>query len=236
LYRELFLVEYGQNVYDKYTNGVLSNTFITTCICIRTQEEIHLTDDAVPYDDFVRLLTPQRMAALRQQLPIDSLSPADGKTLNNILADPVSKNQLFPEGIIVSDAEIYDAHESNTCMLIRSCSACFVGRKASAYTSFSIGHVYSCLKGRIYNVDYYGPKDDSLILAHVSRHLPLAPEIWRKEPVNFMVSLKEDCVGAETIRRLYEFTATNIDRRAHPPRQGKLYSFTMPLGVPNVRL
>ena len=194
---------------------------------------IRLTDDAVPYEDFVRLLTPQRMAALRQQLPIDSLSPADGKTLNDILADPVSKNQLFPEGVIVSKAEIYDAHESNTCMLIRSCSACFVGRNASAYTSFSFGHVYSCPIGRVYDIDYYGPKDDSLILAHVSRHLPLAPEIWRKEPVTFTLSLKEDCVGAKTIRCLHEFAATNID--ANRPRHGKLYSFTKPLLVPNVR-
>ena len=71
------------------------------------QEVIRLTDDAVPYEDFVRLLSPQRMAALRQQLPIDSLLPADGKTLNDILADPVSKNQLLPEGIIVSKIEIY---------------------------------------------------------------------------------------------------------------------------------
>ena len=232
----MFLVEYEQYIYDNYISGVVLHTFITACICVRTQEVIRLTDDAVPYEDFVRLLIPQRMAAMRQQLPIDSLLPADGKTLNDILADPLSKNQLFPEGIIVSKGEIYDAHESNTCMLIRSCSACFVGRNASAYTSFSLGHVYSCPIGRVYDIDYYGPKDDSLILAHVSRHLPLAPEIWRKEPVTFTLSLKEACVGAETIRRLHEFAAINIDPRAHPPRQGKLYSFTNPLLVPNVRL
>ena len=110
-------------------------------------------------------------------------------------------------------------------------------RNASAYTSFSLGHVSSCHIGRVYDIDYYGPKDDSVILAHVSLHLPLAPEIWRKEPVTFTLSLKEDCVGAETIRRLHEFTATNVDRRAHPPRLGwKMYSFTMPLLVPDERL
>ena len=196
-----------------------------------------LAYDAVPYGDFVRLLTPQRMAALRQQLPIDSLSPADGNTLNNILGDPVSKRQLFPEEIIVSQHEIFDAHESNTCAIMQSCFACFVsGSASSVYTSFSLGHVFFCPIGRVCSIDYYGPKDDSLILAHVARYLPLAPDIWLKRPVTFEVYVKEACFGAETKGRFQQFATANIAPHGPPVRYLNIYTMTHPMVVPNSQL
>ena len=198
---------------------------------------MYFTDGAVPYEDFVHLLTPQRMAALRQQLPINSLSPADGNTLNSILADSVSKRQLFPEGIIVSHSELFDAHESNTCAIMQTCFACFAGGSASSvYTSLSLGHVYSCPIGRVCDIDYYGPKDDSLILAHVARYLSLAPDIWLREPVAFNVFMKDSCFGAETKGRFQQFATANIAPHGSPTRYVNFYSMTHPLVVPNSQL
>ena len=102
---------------------------------------VPLGNGPVPCAEFVRLLTPQRTAALRRQLPIDSLSPGNGNTLNDILADPISRKHLFPEGIIVRDGEVFNAHESNTFMIIQRCTAMLVsGSASSTYTSLSFGY------------------------------------------------------------------------------------------------
>ena len=121
-----------------------------------------LSNGPVPCAEFVCLLTPQRMAALRRHLPIDNLSPANGNTLNDILADPISRKHLFPEGIIVRDAEVFDAQESNTFMIMQRCTLMLVsGSASSTYTSLSFGYVVTYPIGRHYNIEYYGKKDDS---------------------------------------------------------------------------
>ena len=123
-----------------------------------------LGNGPVPCAEFVRLLTPQRMAALRRHLPIDSLSPANGNTLNDILADPISRKHLFPEGIIVRDGEVFDAHENNTFMIMQ----CLLAEVRHQCISLSFGYAVTCSLGRLYLIEYYGMKDDSR-----SRHTSL---------------------------------------------------------------
>ncbi|KAI0239717.1 hypothetical protein LSAT2_009577 [Lamellibrachia satsuma] len=198
---------------------------------------VPLGNGPVPCAEFVRLLTPQRMAALRRQLPIDSLSPANGNTLNDILADPISRKHLFPEGIIVRDGEVFNAHESNTFLIIQRCTAMLVsGSASSTYTSLSFGYAVTCALGRLYHIEYYGMKNDSMILAHVSRHLPLAPEISREQPVVFSLYVPEACMGEESKRRFHEFAVENIAPGRPPPRCLTMYSMTHPLPLPNPKL
>ena len=177
------------------------------------------------------------MASLRKQLPIDNLSPANGNTLNDILADPISTQNIFPEGIIVRDAEVFSAHGSNTFMIIQRYIVMFVsGSASSAYTSLSFGYAVTCPIGRLYNIEYYGTKDDSMILAHVSRHLPVAPDIFRQRPVVFSLYVPEACIGEESKRRFHEFAAENIAPGRPPPRCLTMYSVTYPLNITNSKL
>ena len=102
----------------------------------------------VPWANFMRRLTPQQMASFRQQLPIDSLSPANGNTLNNILADPLSRKHLFPEEIMVRDDEMFYARENYTHMTTQRCSALLVsGSASSMYVSLSLGRGAACQIG-----------------------------------------------------------------------------------------
>ena len=196
-----------------------------------------LSNGPVPCAEFVCLLTPQRMAALSRQLPIDNLSPANGNTLNDILADPISRKHLFPEGIIVRDAEVFDAQESNTFMIMQRCTVMLVsGSASSTYTSLSFGYVVTYPIGRHYNIEYYGKKDDSMILAHVSRHLPVAPDILREQPVVFSLYVPEACIGEESKRRFHEFAAENIAPGRPPPRCLTMYSMTVSLPLPSSKL
>ena len=194
-------------------------------------------EGTVPCTEFVGRLTSQRMAALRRQLPIDSLSPGDGNTLNDILADPVSKENIFPAGIIcVKTGEVYDAHESNTFTITESCTAMFVsGSASSTYKSMSFGWAVTCSLGLLYIIDYYGASDDSLILAHVSRHLPLAPEISQEQPLVFHLYVPEACIGVDSKRRFHEFVAANIAPGAQPPEYEILCIMTHPLPVGKLR-
>ena len=196
-----------------------------------------LSNGPVPCAEFVCLLTPKRMAALSRQLPIDNLSPANGNTLNDILADPISRKHLFPEGIIVRDAEVFDAQESNTFMIMQRCTVMLVsGSASSTYTSLSFGYVVTYPIGRHYNIEYYGKKDDSMILAHVSRHLPVAPDILREQPVVFSLYVPEACIGEESKRRFHEFAAENIAPGRPPPRCLTMYSMTVSLPLPSSKL
>ncbi|KAI0210600.1 hypothetical protein LSAT2_004624 [Lamellibrachia satsuma] len=199
-----------------------------TQIILRKMEVYLCGDCAVPCAEFVGRLTPQRTAALRRQLPVDSMSPADGSTLNDIMADPVSKENIFPAGIIGTKVgEVYDAHECNTFTITESCTAMFVsGNASSTYKSLSFGWVVTCSLGRIYVIDYYGGSDDSLILAQVSRHLPLAPEISREQPLLFRLCVPEACTGDEAKRRFHEFVTANITPGAPPPQYEILWSMT----------
>ena len=117
-----------------------------------------------PCAEFVRPLTPQRMAALRQQLPLDSLSPANGNTLNDILADPIPRKHLFPEEIIVRDGEVFNAHENNTFMIMQ----CLLAEVRHQRIFLSFGYAVTCPLSRLYLIEYYGMKDDSR-----SRHASL---------------------------------------------------------------
>ena len=177
------------------------------------------------------------MAALRRHLPIDSLSPANGNTLNDILADPISRKHLFPDGIMVRDVDVFDAHTSNTHLVTQGCSAILVSGKASLmYESLSFGHVAECQLGRRYTIDYYGTRDHSVILAHVSRHLPLVPEISRERPLLLHLIVQEACMGEETKQHINKFAAANIASGGQRPRYFKIYTMTHPLPVPNPKL
>ena len=177
------------------------------------------------------------MAALKQQLPIDSLSPANGTTLNDILADTISRKRLFPDGVISTDVDVFDAHASNTPMVTQDCSAIFVsGRASLMYESISFGHVAECQLGRRYTIDYYGTRDHSVILAHVSRHLPLVPEISRERPLLLHLIVPEACMGEETKQHVNKFAAANIASVGQRPRYVKVYTMTHPLPTPNPNL
>ena len=177
------------------------------------------------------------MAALRQQLPIDSLSPADGNTLKDILADPLSRKHLFPEGVMVRDVDIFDAHGSNTHMAVDGCSAIFVtGSASSMYESLSFGRGAACELGCRYTIDYYGTPDHSVILAHVSRHLPLVREVSRGRPLLIHLIVSEAMLGEMLRRHVNEFAVANVASTGRSPRYFKLYTMTHPLAVPNPRL
>ena len=64
-------------------------------------------------------------------------------TLNDILADPISRKHLFPEGIIVRDGEVFNAQESNTFMIMQRCTAMLVSGSASSM-SLSFGYTVTC--------------------------------------------------------------------------------------------
>ena len=201
------------------------------------QAIVCLGDGPVSSAEFVRRLTPQRMAELRRHLPIDSLVPANGDKLKDILADPISKHNLFPEGIIVRDGEIYDAHETNICMIMKHCDAMFVtGSASSAYESLSFGFAARCPLGRVYLIEYYGAKDDSLILAHISRHLRLAPDVSGEQDVVFALYVPEASMGDDIKRRFREFSDEYIAPGGPPPRYLTIYSMEHPLPVPNSKL
>ena len=177
------------------------------------------------------------MAALKQQLPIDSLSPANDTTLNDILADPISRKHLFPDGVISTDTDVFDAHASNTPMVTQACSAIFVsGRASLMYESMSFGHVAECQLGRRYTIDYYGTRDHSVILAHVSRHLPLVPEVSRERPLLLHLIVPEACMGEETKQHVNKFAAANIASVGQRPRYVKVHTMTYPLPAPNPNL
>ena len=202
-----------------------------------TQAIVCLGDGPIPSAEFIRRLTPRRMAELRRQLPIDSLVPASGDTLRDIVTDPVSKRNLFPEGIIVRDGEIYDAHETNICTIMKHCDAMFVsGSASSAYESLSFGFAARCPLGRVYLIEYYGKRDDSLILAHVSRHFKLAPDVSGERAVVFSLYVPEASMGDDTKRRFREFADANIAPGGPPPRYLTIYSMEHPLPVPNSKL
>ena len=177
------------------------------------------------------------MAALRQQLPIDSLAPADGNTLKDILAAPLSTKHLFPEGVMVTDVDVFDAHGSNTRMAVDGCSAIFVtGSASSMYESLSFGHGAACQLGCRYTIDYYGTPDHSVILAHVSRHLPLVREVSRGRPLLIHLIVSEAMLGEVLRRHVNEFAVANVASTGQSPSYFKLYTMTHPLSAPNPRL
>ena len=60
-----------------------------------------------------------------------TISPANGNTLNDILADPISRKHLFPDGIMRREVDVFDAHASNAHLVTQGCSAILVSGRAS---------------------------------------------------------------------------------------------------------